>query len=104
MNSDYIHLDTDFVNLDVSKDLQDGTMYRLQNTASGRSTHLNEDADVYIVISDVEPTDRAAAMKSAIILSPGGAPYEYRAAGGRNAWAFGPFGDTSLSINAVPEA
>ena len=103
MNSKYVDLYSEFVNLDVRKKLEDGKIYRLQCTASGRlSVHC--DACAYIVISDVEPVDRAKAAKSAIILSPGGAPYEYRAAGGRNAWAFGPFGETSLSINAVPEA
>ena len=104
MNSDYIDLDTEFVNLDTSKDLEDGTVYRLQNTASGRSTHLNEDGDVYIVISDNKPTNRAEAAKSAVILRPGGDPYLYRAVAGSDSWAWGPFGETSLSIISVPAA
>lgn len=99
MNSDYIDLETEFVNLDVRKKLEDGKIYRLQCTASARLPGHQSDACAYVVISDVQPADRTTAMKSAIILSPGGAPYKYRAAGGRNAWAFGPFGETSLSIN-----
>ena len=99
MNSDFIDLESEFVNLDVRKKLEDGKIYRLQCTAAGRLPGQHFDACAYVVISDVEPADRATAMKSAIILSPGGVPYEYRAAGGRNAWVFGPFGETSLSIN-----
>ena len=39
MNSDFIDLDTEFVNLDASKNLEDGATYRLaMHRVSGRRT------------------------------------------------------------------
>ena len=100
MNSDFVDLDGAFMNLDASKNLEDGATYRFQCTAGGRNV-IYSDVHAYIVISDSEPANREEAAKSAIILAPGGDPYEYRAVAGRNAWAWSPFGVSSLSINAV---
>ena len=100
MNSDYVDLGTEFVNLNAEKEWETGEKFRLQNSSGGRNV-LYSDADVYIVISDSEPADREAALKSAIILGPGGESYEYAVRDGVNAWAVSPYGESSLSIQPL---
>ena len=55
VNSDFVDVSNALLNLDTEKELEDGSTYRMQNTAGGKNwCHSDLSDSVYIVISDSE--------------------------------------------------
>ena len=100
MDSEYLDLTNQLINVDTDAGLQAGTQYRIQCTAAGLPiTTPDRIVDAYLVLAAEKPTDRAAAAKSAIILQPGREPYLHTPDANRPLWAWSHAADNSISIN-----
>lgn len=100
MDSTYIDLTDQLINVDTGASLQAGSKYRIQCTAAGEPIEsLQALISAYLVLAAAEPTDLAAAKRGAIILQPGREPYIHTVDANRPLWAFSPQGANSISIN-----